>query len=101
MEKEKKKAKTSKSAKTEKPSSAELSKQEKEVLAIMEKLTENGIVEFNSRLISDKLGLEPDKGRNKIRNIMKKLEKAGKITIEKKAVKETGARKKYIYKLIE
>ena len=90
-----------KAEKPAKPPTVELSKLEKDILAIMAKLTENGIVEVNSRLISDKLGLEPDKGRQQVRVLMKKLEKAGKVTMEKKAVKETGARKQYVYSLKE
>ena len=70
-------------------------------LAIMQKLTKNGITEFTSRLVSDKLGLEPDAGRQRVRTLMKKLEKAGKVVIEQKAVKETGARKRYVYMLKE
>ena len=85
------------------PPTAEPAKKgiEEDVLAVMEKLAANGVVEVHSRLISDKLGLEPDKGRNKVRNIMKKLEADGKVVIEKKAVKEKGARKQYVYKLKE
>lgn len=68
-------------------------------LAIMQKLNKNGIVEFTSRLISDKLGLEPDDGRNKVRILMKKLEAKGKVVVQHKAVNEKGARKKYFYRL--
>jgi len=32
---------------------------------------------------------------------MKKLEKAGKVVIEHKTVKEKGARKRYVYRLKE
>jgi len=31
--------------------------------------------------------------------MMKKLEKAGKVVVEQKAVKEKGARKRYVYRL--
>jgi len=86
-------------AKAEKPAKKPT---EKDVLAVMQKLTENGIEEVTSRLISDKLGFaDADKGRGRIRVLMKKLEKAGKISVEKKAVKEKGARKQYVYTLKE
>ena len=97
MGKKKGKAKADK-PKTEKlPSAKPVSKEEKQVLAILEKLTENGVTEVTSRLISDKLGLEPDKGRNLVRRLMKKLQKDGKVVIESKAVQ--GKRKTYIYRL--
>lgn len=80
--------------KSEKPS-------EEDVLAIMQKLAKNGIAEFSSRLVSDKLGLEPEAGRQRVRTLMKKLEKAGKVVAEHKAVKEKGARKRYVYRLKE
>jgi len=89
-----------KKSKAAAPSPAESKKvSEKDVLAIMQKLAKNGIVEVTSRLISDKLGLEPDAGRQKVRTLMKKLEKVGKVVIECKAVK--GKREQYIYKLKE
>lgn len=69
------------------------------VYAVMQQLAKNGIKEFSSRQLSDKLGLEPDAGRQKVRTLMKKLEKAGKVVIEQKAVKEKGARKRYFYRL--
>ncbi len=97
--------------KADKPGTAELPKREKssksakvseelapKVLEIMAKLQANG-VEISSRLISDKLGLEADKGRGAVRRIMKQLEKAGKVVIEQKASK--GKRKQYVYKLKE
>ena len=74
---------------------------EEDVLAIMQKLTKNGIKEFSSRVVSDKLGLEPDAGRQKVRTLMKKLEAEGKVIIEHKTVKEKGARKRYVYRLKE
>ena len=72
---------------------------EEDLYVVMQKLAENGITEFNSRLVSDKLGLEPDAGRQKVRTLMKRLEKAGKVIIEQKTVKEKGARKRYVYRL--
>ena len=69
------------------------------VLAVIEKLTKNGMSEFSSRQISDKLGLEPDAGRQRVRKIMKKLEKEGKVAVEQKASKDKGARKRYVYRL--
>lgn len=70
---------------------------EEEILKVMEKLAANGVVEVHSRLISDKLGLEPDYGRSVVRRLMKKLEADGKVVFEKKAVK--GKRKSYVYRL--
>jgi len=91
--------KKAKSDKPAKPQSAELSKQEKDVLAVMEKLGENGIGEVTSRLVSDKLGFaDADKGRGRVRVLMKKLEKVGKVEIGEK---EVGKRKQYTYKLKE
>jgi len=50
----------------------------------------------------DKLGFaDADKGRQRVRVLMKKLEAKGKVAIERKAVKEKGARKQYVYRLIE
>jgi hypothetical protein len=72
---------------------------EEQVLAEMKRLAANGITEFTSTLLRDKLGLDKESGRGQIRQAMKKLEKAGKVIIEKKAVKEKGARKRYVYKL--
>ncbi len=74
---------------------------EEDVLAIMQRLSKNGIVEFSSRLISDKLGLEPDRGRQQVRTLMNKLAAEGKVAIQQKAVKEKGARKRYVYSLKE
>ena len=93
-------------AKVEKPTklpSAKPKKKptEKQVLAEMKRLAANGIVEVHSRLVSDKLGLDPDKGRQQVRVLMKKLEKTGRVVIEKKTVKEKGARKRYVYRLVK
>lgn len=41
--------------------------------------------------------MEQEQG--KVRAIMKQVEKAGKVIVEKKAVKEKEARKQYVYKL--
>ena len=99
MGKKKPKVKADKPTKAgELPTARPKKPSEEDVLAIMEKLAENGIVEVHSRLISDKLGLEPDTGRGKVRQIMKKLEKAGKVEISQKM---KGKRKQYIYKLKE
>ncbi len=89
-----KKAPTKPAKPAEKKPSEVLAEQ---VYAVMQKLAENGITEVSSRLISDKLGLEPDKGRGQVRNAMKKLEADGKVIIERKALK--GKREQYVYKL--
>lgn len=68
-----------------------------QALEIIGKLNKNGIVDVTSRLLSDKLGLDADAGRQKVRTLMKKLEKTGKVVVEQKAVK--GARKRYVYRL--
>ena len=87
-----------KSAEKEKLPSAKPAKpSEEDVLALTQKLAENGISEVNSRLISDKLSLDPDRGRQQVRQVMKKLAKDGKVTVEKKTV--NGKRKRYIYQL--
>ena len=67
--------------------------------ALMQKLKKNGIEEFNSTLLRDKLKLDKESGRGQVRQAMKKLEKAGKVVVEQKAVKEKGARKRYTYRL--
>ena len=41
------------------------------------------------------------KAKSRARTLMKKLEKAGKVVIEHKTVKEKGARKRYVYSLKE
>lgn len=74
---------------------------EEQILEVMARLETNGIVEMTSRQVSDKLGLEPDYGRQRVRATMRQLEKDGKVVIEKKPVKEKGARKQYVYKLKE
>jgi hypothetical protein len=97
------KKKADKSAKSEQPSSAKpKGPTDADVLAIMAKLAENGVAEVTSRLVSDKLGFaDADKGRGKVRALMKKLEADGKVVFEKKTVKEKGARKQYVYTLKE
>lgn len=110
MGKKKSEEKTSKSTtpekSTEKPSAPvpaeSTAKKPSELLAekalkIMQKLKKNGIKEFNSTLLRDKLGLDKESGRDQIRRAMKRLEKDGKVVIEQKAVK--GARKRYVYRL--
>lgn len=69
-----------------------------EVSEVMRKLAENGIVEISSTLLRDKLNLDKESGRDQIRRIMRKLEKAGKVVITQKM---KGKRKQYIYKLEE
>ena len=71
---------------------------EEDVLKVMRKLTENGITEFTSTLLRDKLGLDKESGRDQIRRVMRKLEKAGKVVISQKV---QGKRKQYIFKLAE
>jgi hypothetical protein len=66
--------------------------------AEMKRLAANGIAEFTSTLLRDKLGLDKESGRGQIRRAMKRLEKAGKVAIKQGTVKG-GARKRYVYKL--
>ena len=68
------------------------------VYALMQKLKANGITEFTSTLLRDKLALSKESGRDMIRRAMKRLEKDGKVVI---AVKEGAKRKQYVYKLVE
>jgi len=63
------------------------------VLAIMEALRKNGVTETTSTVLRDKLGT---KNRGVIRQVMRRLEKQGKVVIEKK---EFGKRKQYVYRL--
>lgn len=100
-ENEEAKGKITKSAKAAKPEKPAEPSFEEQILAAMRQSAENGIVEVTSRLVSDKLGFEdPDKGRNKIRNVMRKLEADGKVVIAKKKLKEK-AREQYVYSLKE
>ena len=62
------------------------------------RLKKNGITEFTSTLLRDKLGLDKEVGRDQVRRIMRKLEKDGKVDIGQK---EAGRSKQYIYKLKE
>ena len=71
---------------------------EEQVLAEMQRLAANGITEFSSTLLRDKLGLDKETGRDQVRRAMRKLEKAGKVEIGKK---EVGKRRQYVYKLKE
>jgi len=103
QENEKADAKKSKAATPSVNTSAEAAKPKavgsEDVLAVMKKLSNNGIVEFNSRQLSDKLGYEPDRGRQKVRQIMKRLETEGKVEIKQKKAKKPGARRQYVYSL--
>lgn len=70
---------------------------EEDVLKVMARLEANGVAEFTSTLLRDKLKLDKESGRDIVRRVMKKLETAGKIVIEKKAF--NGKRKRYAYRL--
>ena len=80
--------------KAEKPETAKLS--EEDVLKEMRRLAENGVEEFTSTLLRDKLNLDRESGRDQIRRLMRKLEKTGRVEI---SLKMEGKRKQYIYKL--
>lgn len=67
-------------------------------MAEMRRLNANGIVEVTSSLLRDKLGLDKESGRDQVRRLMRKLEKARKVIIGQK---EVGKRKQYIYRLNE
>lgn len=88
--------------KTDKPGVAKLPAKkavsEEDVLAEMKRLAANGIAEFTSTLLRDKLGLDKESGRDQIRRVMKKLEADGKVFITEK---QKGKRKQYVYKLKE
>ena len=71
---------------------------EEDVLAVMRKLAENGVVETTSTVLRDKLALNKESGRDQIRRLMRKLEKDGKVVISRK---EQGKRKQYVFKLKE
>jgi hypothetical protein len=70
---------------------------EDKVLKVMKTLKQNGITEFTSTQLRDKLSLDKATGRGKIRRAMKRLEKDGKVLISQKS--NTGKRKQYVYKL--
>lgn len=63
------------------------------VLGVMEALQKNGVTETTSTVLRDKLGT---KNRAVIRQVMRGLEKEGKVVINEKAV---GKRKQYSYRL--
>ena len=67
------------------------------VLGIMKTLQANGVVETNSTVLRDKLGLDKETGRDKIRRIMRALNKEGKVVIGEKKLGEK--RKRYTYRL--
>jgi DNA-binding GntR family transcriptional regulator len=69
------------------------------VYAQMKTLTQNGITEFTSTLLRDKLQLDKEIGRGQVRSAMKRLAKDGKVTISLK--QNTGKRKQYVYRLKE
>jgi hypothetical protein len=85
-----------------KPTSEKAAEPEKEklldqrVYAQMKLLAANGVKEFTSTLLRDKLSLDSESGRDQVRRAMKRLEKDGKITISEKA---NGKRKQYVYAL--
>ena len=56
------------------------------------------VIETTSTLLRDKLGLDKETGRDQIRRVMRKLEKAGKVEIGQKT---EGRRKRYTYRLRE
>lgn len=68
------------------------------VLAQMKTLHKNGIKECTSTLLRDKLSLDKESGRGKIRRAMKRLAKDGKVVISEKTA---GKRKQYVFKLKE
>ena len=63
------------------------------VLGVIEALQKNGVTETTSTVLRDKLGT---KNRAVIRQVMRGLEKEGKVVISEKAV---GKRKQYSYRL--
>lgn len=63
------------------------------ILAVMETLRSNGVMETNSTVLRDEVGA---KNRAVIRRVMKDLKKAGKVVINEKT---HGKRKQYTYKL--
>jgi hypothetical protein len=69
------------------------------VLGIMRTLKVNGIRETTSTILRDKLHLNKETGRDKVRRIMRHLAKEGKVVITEKKIGEK--RKQYIYKLAE
>lgn len=93
------KAEKAETVKTEKPKTAEPEKLlEERVFAQMKTLTQNGIKEFTSTLLRDKLALDKESGRDQIRRLMKRLKEEGKVTISEKTV---GKKKQYVYSLKE
>jgi len=63
------------------------------VLGVIEALQKNGVTETTSTVLRDKLGT---KNRAVIRQVMRGLEKEGKVVISEKVV---GKRKQYSYRL--
>ncbi len=71
---------------------------EERVLGQMKLLAANGIKEFTSTVLRDKLNLDKENGRDIIRKVMKRLKKDGKIITGEKTV---GKLKRYVYSLKE
>jgi len=69
-----------------------------QVIATMKTLTQNGVKEFTSTLLRDKLALDREDGRDQIRKVMRKLEAEGKVAITEKP---HGKAKQYVYSLKE
>jgi hypothetical protein len=63
------------------------------VLVVMKTLQENGVLETNSTFLRDKL---KTKNRGAIRQVMRGLEKAGKVV---KVDKPVGKRRQFVYRL--
>jgi len=59
-------------------------KSRKVMLKEMQRLAANGITEFTSTLLRDKLGLDKESGRDQVCRLMRKLEKDDKVVISRK-----------------
>ena len=70
-----------------------------QIVDVMRKLKENGVEECTSTLVRDKLELDKESGRDQVRRAMKKLEKDGKVVVEKKKIGEK--KKRFVYWLKE
>jgi hypothetical protein len=85
--------------KTETPPKKATSDIDAEIYVAMKTLTKNGIKEFSSTVLRDKLNVGKDEGfmnRGRVRKAMKRLEAQGKVVVVEKVA---GEGKRYVYTL--
>lgn len=94
MDKEKGRKKSQAAKQAEAPVSVSPIPSDEQIVAAMKTLKGD----VTSTVLRDRFGLDKEAGRDQVRRVMRKLEKAGKVTI---SMKIEGERKRYVYKLKE